>query len=60
MMGLEFQRVQIDVGIFPDLVVDESLKHQREEPLERALLGVGGSRMRRAFEKRTLSMECWS
>src|SRR5258708_20355180 len=33
---IEAERLEIDVGVFPDLVVDEVLKPRREHPVENA------------------------
>jgi hypothetical protein len=35
MVRLDCQRCQVDIGIFPDLVIDKSLKHKRKKPFER-------------------------
>ena len=35
-MRLKLQRIQIDAGIFPDLVIDKALKHQGKKPLQDA------------------------
>ena len=50
-MGLELQRLEIDAGIFPDLVIDKALKHQGKKPLQRAARGGGRGLMRGLFEK---------
>ena len=51
MVGLEIERLQIDVGVFPDLVIHKPLKHKGEQALQHAALGVGGPLMGGAFEK---------
>ena len=48
---LDFERLQIDVGIFPNLVVDKSFEEQREQTFERAPFGGGRPCVRGAFEK---------
>ena len=50
-MGLQRQRLHIDVGIFPDLIVDEALEHEGEEAFERAPFRGGGLCMSCAFEE---------
>ena len=34
-MGTKFKRLQVHAGVFPDLVIDEALEHEREETFER-------------------------
>ena len=50
-MRLEFQRVEVDRRIFPDLVVHEALEHEREQALQRAALGGRGPLMRGALQE---------
>ena len=52
-MRLKRERFHVDIGVFPDLVVDKSLEHHREETLKRAALGRGrlvcAARLKRAL-----------
>src|SRR5262245_36583895 len=50
-MGLKRQRVEVDPGLFPYLVVDKSLEHEREQPVQDAALGGQGSVMSGTLEK---------
>ncbi len=49
-LWLKRQGFHVDIGIFPDLVVDEALEHQREEALQRPAAGGGGACMGGALE----------
>ena len=50
-MRLDLQCFQIDVRIFPNLVVDEALEKQREQAFEGAPFRGGRPRVRGAFKK---------
>ena len=48
---LEIEGSQIDIGVFPDLVVHKSLKHQGEQTLQNAAPCIGGPLVSGALEK---------
>src|SRR5579864_8880163 len=59
MVRLKFQSREIDIGIFPDLVIDKALKHKRKKPLQGAAACRGGPLMGSLFQKRICHRVPW-
>jgi hypothetical protein len=41
-MRFEFEGSEVDLRVFPNLVVDKALKHKSKKPLQGAATGRGG------------------
>jgi hypothetical protein len=52
MLRPERQRIQIDAGILPDLVINKALKHKGKKPLQHTPAASGSRLMRGLFQKR--------
>ena len=51
-VGPKLQRVQIDAGVFPDLIIDKALEHQGEKPFQHAAWASRRRLMCGLFQKR--------